>query len=160
MNSRLANIAAALIAAAALAGCAPTTVADDVGRGAARGADDVPVSPGSGVDDVPVSPGSGVDDGAGIGGSTIDDAARAEESAQARGTLETMAAGDARTWVCLGLDVVEASSDGDLTFEEYGSVLVEHGFSQIPRYRAEQAYYASVQLLEGDLTALKDLACV
>jgi hypothetical protein len=53
-----------------------------------------------------------------------------------------------------------ASSDGDLTFEEYATVLTEHGFGHVPRYRAEQAFDATVQLAYGDLSALQDLACV
>jgi len=148
-STRLVNIAVALIAAAVLAGCAPTSVADDIGRGAAKGADDVTVPSGSGPDDL-----------SRLGGGA-DDASRAEgESAQASGELRTMIEGDGRTWVCLGLDVVKASGDGDLTFEEYATILIEHGFSHVPAYRAQTAFNASVQLLDGDLSQLQELACV
>jgi hypothetical protein len=147
MNSgsmRRLTLVVAVIAAAAVAGCGGASIVDDVGRGAARGADEVPAPPRSGPDDLP-----------GLGG-----AADEVESAQARGVLESMTAGDERTWVCLGLDVVEAASDGDPTFEEYATGLMEHGFGHVPAYRVEQAYNASVQLLYGDLSQLQDLACL
>ena len=73
--------------------------------------------------------------------------------------LRTMIERDDRTWVCLGLDLVEASNDG-LTVQEYATVLTEHGFGYVPAYRVQQAFNASAQLLDGDLSALQELACV
>ena len=143
------RLAALLILATALAGCGGASVIDDGLRGASKGADDVPIPSGPGPEDL--RPGAGVGD----------DVLRAEqESAEARGTLETMIHGDGREWVCLGLDFVEAAQDGDLSFSRYGAIMAEYGYGHIPAYRLRQAHAASVQLLEGDLAQLQSLACV
>jgi len=146
-STRRLIIALALIASIALTGCRGASVIDDAGRGAAKAGDEAPI-PGGSAPDLPPPGGVG------------DDLTRAEvESTEARGTLRTMIESDERTWVCVGLDVVEASSDGDLTFNEYAQILTEHGYGYVPALRVQMAFDASLQLLEGDLTQLQELAC-
>jgi hypothetical protein len=151
-------VAVALIASPVVAGCGGASVVDDAARGAARAGDNAPIPGASGSDLPPV--GRVGDDVSPIGG-TADDVSRAEaESTEARAMLETMIQGDERVWVCLGLDVVEASGDGEFTIEEYAGILTDHGFGYLPAYRVQQAFNASAQLLEGDLTQLQEIACV
>jgi hypothetical protein len=165
------TIVVAVIASTAVASCGGS-VADDAARAgvraATKSAEAAPI-PGRFNSDLPPVGGIGDDlppiarigDDATPLGSATDDVARAKaESNEARAVLETMIEGDERTWVCLGLDVVAASSDGDLTIQDYASVLTAHGFGYVPAYQVLQAFTASTQLLQGDLSQLQQIACV
>jgi hypothetical protein len=145
-STRRLVIVVALFAVTAVTGCGGASLADDAVRGSVRTADDVPVSGISGAD----PPTGGV----------VGDVSHAEvESTEARGVLRKMLESDDRTWICLGLELVEAASDGELTMAEYGEILIDHGFSYVPAYRVQQAFDATVQLLDGDFSQLQDLAC-
>jgi len=143
-----------LVASAALTGCGGASVVDDIGRGAARTGDEAPI-PGA---ERPRVSGIG-DDASSLGGAFVELSRAEAESTEARTVLERMAQGDEREWVCLGLDVVEAS-DGGLTIEDYARHLTERGFGYVPYYRVQQAFGASVQLLEGDVSQLQEIACL
>ena len=68
--------------------------------------------------------------------------------------------GPERTWVCRMIDLGIAVGDMRLSPDDFGAYAIQEGVGLAKPLRRQQAQAYVEELINGDPSALKDLACI